>query len=549
VTIGALPDYVLLEVFNFYVDDGHCADIWHTLVHVCQRWRYLVFASPRRLNLQILCTNRRPVREMLDIWPALPIFVMWDDSYLLSLADNILAALNHRERVCRIDFWQVGRSAWESCARAMQEPFPKLTELALRLNDEADELEAALPFPDSFLGGTGPRLRFLDLDGVPFPALGKLLLSTKDLVTLRLWNIPHSGYIPPVTMLACLFAMTKLETLRLGFRSRTEGESQRQPQTSLARGVLPSLTRLQFKGASEYLEDLISRIDAPLLDDLTVAFLNQPIFNIPQLLRFIDRPKNFETFDEAVMIVSKLSAEVKLHQRAGTAGHTSTRLGLEILCRESDLQLSSLAQACTTSLSPLSTVERLEIFALWQPYPHGGTKNAQWLAILRPFTAVKDLYVSEGLISHIPFALQDLVGERVTEVLPALRNLYLRGLPLSGTARIAVETFVTARKRSGHPVTAYRLKIDDASDQANLEGFSPQADMRVAIGMPEYGIQACYYSLATSETGITKLSRTRTECNRCNNSSNSNRCSSSSSCSNDDDRRDPKRQWSTYVGS
>jgi len=464
VTIGALPDYVLLEIFSFYVDEGHRADIWHTLVHVCQRWRYLVFASPRRLNLQILCTNGKPVKEMLDIWPALPIFVIWDDSDWRSHVDNILAALNRRERVRRIDLWQVGMFVWEICATAMQEPFPKLTELALRLDNEA-----APPFPDSFLGGTGPRLRTLNLGGIPFPALDKLLLSAKDLVTLRLWDIPLSGYIPPATMLTCLFAMTKLETLQVGFRSRQEGESQCQP--SLEGGVLPSLTRLQFKGASEYLEGLVSRIDVPLLDDLTVTFFNQPIFNIPQLLRFIDRTENFKAFDEAVVVVSRLSVEVTLHQQARTVGHTSTRLALEMLSRRRRWQLSSLAQACTTSLSPLSTLERLEILDCRRRYPHGAAENAQWLAILRPFTAVKDLYVSEGLISHVPLALQDLAGDRVAEVLPALRNLYMRGLPGFGPVRIAVEVFVTARQRSGHPVAFYRWEVDDASDKADCNFF------------------------------------------------------------------------------
>jgi hypothetical protein len=48
---------------------------WHTLVHVCRRWRDLVFASPRRLNLRLLCRKDTPVREMLDIWPALPIVI------------------------------------------------------------------------------------------------------------------------------------------------------------------------------------------------------------------------------------------------------------------------------------------------------------------------------------------------------------------------------------------------------------------------------------------------------------------------------------------
>jgi hypothetical protein len=80
VTIAALPDDVLLEIFEPYLDlDSddkdtrllefglYEEDAWHTLVHVCSAWRRLVFASPRRLNLQLLCKNTRPVRKMLNV--------------------------------------------------------------------------------------------------------------------------------------------------------------------------------------------------------------------------------------------------------------------------------------------------------------------------------------------------------------------------------------------------------------------------------------------------------------------------------------------------
>jgi hypothetical protein len=40
---------VLLEIFDFYVFE----ESWETLIHVCRRrrWRYVVFGSPRRLDL------------------------------------------------------------------------------------------------------------------------------------------------------------------------------------------------------------------------------------------------------------------------------------------------------------------------------------------------------------------------------------------------------------------------------------------------------------------------------------------------------------------
>ncbi len=82
VSINILPDDVLLEIFDFYATSpinpyhGEQVDAWHKLVHVCQRWRYVVFDSPGRLDLRLLCTNWTPVTNMLDIWPVLPIIII-----------------------------------------------------------------------------------------------------------------------------------------------------------------------------------------------------------------------------------------------------------------------------------------------------------------------------------------------------------------------------------------------------------------------------------------------------------------------------------------
>ena len=61
-----LPDVALLEIFDFYGDEEH-TEAWRTLVHVCQKWRNVVFGSPRRLDLRLYCTARTPVRETLDL--------------------------------------------------------------------------------------------------------------------------------------------------------------------------------------------------------------------------------------------------------------------------------------------------------------------------------------------------------------------------------------------------------------------------------------------------------------------------------------------------
>jgi hypothetical protein len=62
-----LPDDVLLEIFDSYVDEDVYGDFeeqrieeWVTLAHVCRRWRSVVFQSPHRLNLRLLCTPQTP---------------------------------------------------------------------------------------------------------------------------------------------------------------------------------------------------------------------------------------------------------------------------------------------------------------------------------------------------------------------------------------------------------------------------------------------------------------------------------------------------------
>ncbi|KAI0270310.1 hypothetical protein BGY98DRAFT_264905 [Russula aff. rugulosa BPL654] len=91
ITIDVLPDDVLLTIFDFYVvryqdldldevtfsgeDTKKRIDSWQSLVHVCRRWRGLVFASPRRLDLQLYYDPTRSARRTLDVWPALPLLI------------------------------------------------------------------------------------------------------------------------------------------------------------------------------------------------------------------------------------------------------------------------------------------------------------------------------------------------------------------------------------------------------------------------------------------------------------------------------------------
>src|SRR5882757_7656498 len=188
-----LPDDVLLAIFGFCADEvlftKQDIEAWQSLVHVCRQWRSVVFGSPHRLNLRLVCTSRTP-RDTLDVvWPPLPLVVQ-DRAILTEGVDNISAVLEHSDRVDEINLIDIDSSSLEKLLAVMQVPFPELTYMRLKSFDEMVPV-----LPGSFLGGSAPRLRFLGLDGVPFPGLPKLLLSTTHLVYLQLENIPHPGYI------------------------------------------------------------------------------------------------------------------------------------------------------------------------------------------------------------------------------------------------------------------------------------------------------------------------------------------------------------------
>ena len=418
-TIDILPDIALLNVFDFYLDE--LIEAWRTLVHVCRKWRDVVLGSPRRLNLRLFCTDRTPI-PMLDNrdWPPLPIVLMvhqrcWSTWFM----DNIIAALEHNDRICELHLVDIPSLQSETFWGALQRPFTALTRLWLQTTGET-----APVIPDSFLGGFAPRLQTLDLNWTPFPGLPKLLSSATYLVRLSLWRIPYSGYISPEAMATCLSVLTRLESLIIEFRSfRTHPDQipRRPLPLPPTRSLLPALAEFRFRGVGKYLEDLVSRIDAPLLENLAITFPNQLIFNSPQLTQFISRvikASEFEAHDTARVAFSDRVSFTLPHKLDG-------RLCLEISWIPIYGQLSSLVQVCSSCLprTLISSVEHLHILQdrfselHWQD----DIERSQWRELLHLFDAVKVLHIFQEFEPRITPALQELVGERV---LPTLQTLF-----------------------------------------------------------------------------------------------------------------------------
>ena len=464
VTIEKLPDHPLLETFSFYVEEARGSsespileriDAWHTLVHVCQRWRSLVFASSRRLNLRILCTNTRPLREILDLWPALPIVIWCEEIDFTGYpptsvvgAENIVSALGHRDRVSQISFLGLSLSDFPRFTAIMHASFPVLTHLGLGPYDEEAIIE------DSFLGGSAPCLRSLRLHGVTFPALPKQLLSANDLVDLRLLDIPDSGYISPEGMAFCLSSLTKLEDFCLRFpypASSPDPNSRRH----LTRVNQPNLIRLDFEGTNKYLEDFVALTNAPLLRVFQMVFTDSVVLNTPQLTDFFHRAERFKILDQAELHFYDYDVAVKLLSQKETVNRTFLKVQgdggpLEGRCY-------ALAQVRSSFLTLISSLEcpNLTENECWPMISQDIVENAYWLQLLRPFTALKHLYLSGEPGLHVARALRELPWEGVVEVWPALQSVFLEGPQPSEDVVDAIAPFIVRRQLSSHPVTVH----------------------------------------------------------------------------------------------
>ena len=105
-----------------------------------------------------------------------------------------------------------------------------------------------------------------------------------------------------------------------------------------------------------------------------------------------------------------------------------------------------------------------------QPVWKDNIENTLWLELLRPFPAVKNLYLSEKFASLIIPALQELTGGSTTEVLPTLQNIFLEELQPSGTVQASIRQFAATRQVTSHPIAVSRWDNSKA-DMENSRRF------------------------------------------------------------------------------
>ncbi|KAH9168468.1 hypothetical protein EDB89DRAFT_1991883 [Lactarius sanguifluus] len=289
---------------------------------------------------------------------------------------------------------------------------------------------------DGFLGGSAPCLQHLSLDSVALMDLPKLLLSTRDLVSLQLENFPPWGYISPEEIVGGLAGLTRLRTLSIRFAIPYERLNNSMHPRSCA--VLPALTEFEFRGGSKYLDELMTQIDTPRVEDVRIEY-SQLDVQAPQISEFIKRSQ----FKRAR--VDFCYSDIKLDRSQGECHQAHHSL----IISDPELQrftAPDMARLLDQLVPMLSNVVHLTVVG-----KHGRGLGDDMLPLLRLFPAVETMDVSRKTAGYaegyIASALEDIAEDMVTEVLPALHLLLL------DDDDNKLERFLSLRQLSGRPVT------------------------------------------------------------------------------------------------
>ena len=453
-----LCDDILLNIFQQYLDTT--PQLWPILTHLCRRWQQVILRSTVGLQLRLYCTHGTPVSKNLDHWPPLPLVMNYGGTPRLNSPvpeddDNIIAGLKQSDRVNSISL-----TLTNSLLRKLStisEPFSELEELVL-----LSQHDLQLTLPSAF--GWGLRLRTLHVTGIAIPSLPRLLSSTY-LVDLQLHEIPVAGYFPPQAFANALSGTSHLRSLSLHFLSFPPRRNYVNfPPPGDHRIVLPALTCFKYRGISKYLDCFVAMIDAPRLGDIDISFFSQPTIDASELGQFIERtviPTSFKADIQAAVNAVSISFETS---------STSTRLQLQIPCKQLDWQLSSMVQICDQFSLFLSGVQHLVFNTNEFSSEKDDVDDEQWVQLIRSFGGTRTLSIAGEFTTRILCVLQPADEEHTsnTTVLPVLRNLRVRkpGL-LDWSFWDAAQALVTSRGLSGHPIELLSVCPD-----CNITGFT-----------------------------------------------------------------------------
>ncbi|KAI9446107.1 hypothetical protein H4582DRAFT_2093831 [Lactarius indigo] len=459
-----LPENVLLEIFDAYRHDieiqpnykkvWNSGDGWFKLAHVCRSWRRVVLLSPSRLHLHLLFTPRRSSKAtVLSRLPSLPILIDYSTGTWARTEreENLtFAAIKHRSRVHGITLRKRYTGEMFKLLKALGSPFPSLESLDIGPTHDCH----TLILPAAFLSGSAPSLRRLSLQVIIPRRLSPLLSSATGLVELTLTlRVTKFTALPDAWFIANLQSMSHLRRLELNLDYR-DTRSTHSPQPSDSAGdvvQLSELTHIFFRGHQVYLQALVIRLAAPLLQHLNAALCGQSLrsFPISHLCKFIcDAECQFTDVS--------LGLGQKLKFCAGTSSQSPVGVDVQpftIIIPEP----VSLKQLGRELSGPLTTVKELTIAWDCEPWRRNGRiQRYQWGEFCKHVPQVKKVQVPAQVARDVAHSFQQGDQEPVLDLLPALELVEVfSAVGVDGLYKPICDAFsplLDSRRLAGRPI-------------------------------------------------------------------------------------------------
>ena len=444
-SISHLPDEVLFEIFDYYLDPYHLREqyVWFSLTHVCRKWRAVMVASSFRLDLRIIVGPQNPghIETILSSPLQIPIFFDYKDTYG-DMTDSSLwrlrAALGHHDHVREVVFG--GSTAnFDKFFEVTKCVFPVLENLSLcGLNQKV---------PDTFLGGpdrSDLHLRRLKLSGFSLESTSRLLSSATSLTDLFL-DINTVSLTPEISLLVCLQGLPHLRRLALSTLS-CPLDPQPQPKTFKDEVSISKLTHFRYAGNTVFLNAFMALLLAPSLRDIKFWFIDRiwPHFfvHIPQVI------KEIKEYYHAVKVEFQGRAfRLWLLTKSEYILHHKPHLELNFILEYFPQKMEQVADVLLMRYTVQEFVIHVNEF---------GVKHIPWHKLYQQFPRVKALRTEGVNNTSVARTLQHSCGDDDDfghfGVLPALEEIDLGKSSLADESQrksqlAAFELFVSARRR------------------------------------------------------------------------------------------------------
>jgi len=402
------------------------------------------------LKLRFLCSPANPITTMPAHLTQIPLIIRFKfELHMPTLFREKLAlALQNRDRVCEISIKTWGLDDL-GLYKALGNAFPVLETLSL------DGVHTRQGLPFDFVA---PHLRALHLRSIDrHVSMECFKLSLTNPMNLSSLRLDTFKAIPLKYLVESIASMPHLENISIGFYhiSPLPDAVMELPSTQITCVVLPRLTRLVFKGCITYLENLLTQINTPFLQDLRSTCFSEGMPSVVRLPSFLGTLQNLN-FQTAVMLFSKHHTTISYHSDQPSVAPSYAELYIyNSNARGGEIPLgTSLLQIFNAVAPALSVVESLALKMNSADGDRSGfmLQPTFWHTFLRLFVGVKTLTIDVPLVVEISDALRLDNGAVITELLPVLSELVLVCLEDSVLFDQPFSSFVDARRLAGSPI-------------------------------------------------------------------------------------------------